>query len=316
MEVVARVCKNILRNKMRMLDESDEAVYHKTIAKFYNLIFGTSEKSRYWWENVLKSEMLKRFAMRRKEGEALEEEVEGMKFEYYMKHIDARWLWERVDFFAGIKWTKEAKRKRTMLFEHNTVVTYTKEADSRVERGEGATVRCDICNETIAGEGAKEKETNVGSYIKETSLEGLRAFLTNNNERKEQEDQTNREKQKERGEERGKVGSYAEGDTFDEICRLHGTSGPCGEAIAEEQESESSSSAYAPMNLHQMIAEANDHHRFEGLQLSAKEKEARAKFKLRRHDIKKLVCTMLLLLFLLLLLIKWKPFYCRGLVSR
>ena len=174
MEVVARVCKNIIRNKLRVLNSSEDSAYHKLVAQFYNLLFGNSEKSRYWWENVLRSEMLKRFGVHRKEGKEVEREIEGLKFEYYVRHIDAQWLCERLNFFAGVKWTKEARRhKLKLLFENFKAYREVTSAISSVRRNDE---RGEVDEGRVKDEGVgkrREEGLDVGSYVQAGSFEEL-----------------------------------------------------------------------------------------------------------------------------------------------
>lgn len=118
MEIVARVCKNIMRNKMRILKSSKREDFQKAVSRFYNLVFISGPKSQYWWENTCKRELLKRFSVNSEEGESLAMEVEALNYEYIASHVDWKWLWDRLDFFLGVEWRKTiASRQEEMLAE-------------------------------------------------------------------------------------------------------------------------------------------------------------------------------------------------------
>ena len=66
-EAIARVLKNklrgLLRRKMKSLKQPLEAPYRHLVVKFLNLVFGTSQASEEFWQNIIKPQLKSKFVI-------------------------------------------------------------------------------------------------------------------------------------------------------------------------------------------------------------------------------------------------------------
>lgn len=100
-EMVARVCKHILRSRMRSVRSSDEQAYRDVVVEFFNLLFDGRASCATYWASGLRNSVLKRFLL-----DALTLEERSPRFDLRDK-VYMFALFQRLQDLCGVAFRAE-----------------------------------------------------------------------------------------------------------------------------------------------------------------------------------------------------------------